>query len=425
MEYTEKDIKEGMKLRCVNTRGYHWWTVGKIYEVKSDNEGALYIASDDNERSHITGILMRLNNKNVCNAHLEIVEEEKEVKYTKNDIKEGMKLRCVDDGEFSFWTTGKVYVVCKNKQGDLYLSTDSKTTRDINDILHYLNNPINNYDVSLEIVKDEYTKFDIKEGMVLECTNTGGFTHWTKGKKYIVTRYFTGELVIKSDTDSIRKSDEIALYLNGIGMAQFKLVDKKEEEKEVRKEYVEVTELLYGDVEKGVSIGDVFEVSSTDSDGDVRVFLNDDYTNYLLTKVQFKYISEVDYFTKLSNKDKYIKVTQLLYDDHLQGIKVGDIYRVTKVFDNENVNISLSDSSQYLMARRQFEYVPKPDIKEPVEQCEPEKTTREKIEDKIKELRAASADLYEKAERVENQGFQLEQKANRLEKTLETLKEFE
>lgn len=350
MEYTEKDIKEGMKLRCVNTRGYHWWTVGKIYDVKSDNEGALYIASDDNERSHITGILMRLNNKNVFNAHLEIVEEEKEVKYTKNDI---------------------------------------------------------------------------KEGMVLECTNTGGFTHWTKGKKYIVTRYFTGELIMKSDTDTIRKSDEIALYLNGIGMAQFKLVDKKEEEKEVRKEYVEVTELLYGDVEKGVSIGDVFEVSSTDSDGDVRVFLNDDYTHYLLTKVQFKYISEVEYFTKLSNKDKYIKVTQLLYDDHLQGIKVGDIYRVNKVFDNGNVNISLSDSSQYLMAKRQFEYVPKPDIKAPVEQYEPEKTTREKIEDKIKELRAASADLYEKAERVENQGFQLEQKANRLEKTLETLKEFE
>lgn len=272
------------------------------------------------------------------------------MEYTEKDINEGMKLRCTDNGDFSFWTTGKVYVVYKNKQGDLYLSTDSKTTRDIDDILYYLNNPIDNYDVSLEIVKDEYTKFDIKEGMVLECTNTGGFTHWTKGKKYIVTRYFTGELIMKSDTDTIRKSDEIALYLNGIGMAQFKLVDKKEEEKEVRKEYVEVTELLYGDVEKGVSIGDVFEVSSTDSDGDVRVFLNDDYTNYLLTKVQFKYISEVDYFTKLSNKDKYIKVTQLLYDDHLQGIKVGDIYRVTKVFDNGNVNISLSDSSQYLMA---------------------------------------------------------------------------
>lgn len=43
MQYTEKDIKEGTKLRCTQDGGYQWWTKGGIYTVENkrifDNHG--------------------------------------------------------------------------------------------------------------------------------------------------------------------------------------------------------------------------------------------------------------------------------------------------------------------------------------------------------------------------------------------------
>lgn len=76
VKYTEKDIKEGMKLRCTDNNGYVRWTTGAVYEVKKNDEGVLYIEDVPNgQRSYIDGILARLNHNDDKSAIFEVVEE--------------------------------------------------------------------------------------------------------------------------------------------------------------------------------------------------------------------------------------------------------------------------------------------------------------------------------------------------------------
>lgn len=77
MEYTEKDLYKGMKLRCVSTIEPHWWNVGKQYEVEKSTDN-IFILKD--ETGYIWNrwlILDFLNGKAHCK--MEIVEEEKEM----------------------------------------------------------------------------------------------------------------------------------------------------------------------------------------------------------------------------------------------------------------------------------------------------------------------------------------------------------
>lgn len=80
--YTEKDIKEGMKLRCTDNNGYVRWTTGGVYEVKKTDEGVLYIEDVEGGcRSYIDAILFRLNH-NDESAIFEVIEE-KPVRFAK------------------------------------------------------------------------------------------------------------------------------------------------------------------------------------------------------------------------------------------------------------------------------------------------------------------------------------------------------
>lgn len=59
--------------------------------------------------------------------------------YNKNDIKDGMQLRCTDNGGWEHWTTGKVYNVFKNMMGLLVIQSDTYGQREVTDIVQYLN----------------------------------------------------------------------------------------------------------------------------------------------------------------------------------------------------------------------------------------------------------------------------------------------
>lgn len=82
MKYTENDIKEGMKLRCVSTIEPHWWNVGKQYEVEKRTDGVFILKDETGYIWNMWLILDFLNGKSHCK--MELVEEEKEVtKYAK------------------------------------------------------------------------------------------------------------------------------------------------------------------------------------------------------------------------------------------------------------------------------------------------------------------------------------------------------
>lgn len=150
MKYTKNDLYEGMKLRCISTMEPHWWNVGKQYEVEKSTDG-LFILKD--EKGYIWNrwlILDFLNGKAHCK--MEIVEEEKEMKYTEKDIKEGTKLRCTK-GRPSWWTVGKLYNVSLNDDGILQITDDNGHCAYPDYMLDCLNGKHN--PVSFEIVEEE------------------------------------------------------------------------------------------------------------------------------------------------------------------------------------------------------------------------------------------------------------------------------
>lgn len=77
MKYTEKDLYEGMKLRCTKARP-SWWTVGKLYNVSLNDDGILQIKDDNGHGANIHYMLDCLNG-NHNPVSFEIVEEEKEM----------------------------------------------------------------------------------------------------------------------------------------------------------------------------------------------------------------------------------------------------------------------------------------------------------------------------------------------------------
>lgn len=108
MNYTDKDIKVGMKLRCVSTTDPHLWNVGKQYEVEKSTVG-LFILKD--ETGYIWNewlILDFLNGKTYCK--MEIVEEEKEMtKYAKITKYAGL----IDTDKENGLEIGKEYEIVK------------------------------------------------------------------------------------------------------------------------------------------------------------------------------------------------------------------------------------------------------------------------------------------------------------------------
>lgn len=59
--------------------------------------------------------------------------------YNKKDIKDGMQLRCTDNGGWEHWTVGKNYTVFTNMMGLLVIQSDTGGQRNVTDIVHYLN----------------------------------------------------------------------------------------------------------------------------------------------------------------------------------------------------------------------------------------------------------------------------------------------
>lgn len=151
MQYTEKDLKEGTKLRCTHSKPAHW-TVGKVYELSSDNIGELSITDNDGSPAFKNYMLDCLNG-NHNPVSFEIVEEEKEMKYTEKDLYKCMKLRCIDDGLYDFWKEGAIYTVEENPYGGLIIKGEGdRSDRPTCDILNYLNGETL---VKMEIVEDE------------------------------------------------------------------------------------------------------------------------------------------------------------------------------------------------------------------------------------------------------------------------------
>ena len=132
------------------------------------------------------------------------------MKYTKKDLKEGMKLRVIDGAGFDFWEEGSVHEVIK-RNGTLIIDYDDtlgRVIRNSDDILSYLNLE---YPVKMEVVEEgimkstgeRLTEDNIKEGLKVVCVKNAFEPHkyFTVGKEYEVVRNKCGYLGIEDDDD--------------------------------------------------------------------------------------------------------------------------------------------------------------------------------------------------------------------------------
>lgn len=120
MRYTLEDLHAGMKLRCTDDKEFSHWTTGKIYELKEDPAGRMYIRDDNGGKVCDTSILARLNG-NTGNAEFEVVAKViKDTDYTEEDLEEGMLFHCKDDMSFPWWATGQTYEIYKGEKGILF-----------------------------------------------------------------------------------------------------------------------------------------------------------------------------------------------------------------------------------------------------------------------------------------------------------------
>ena len=130
------------------------------------------------------------------------------MKYTKKDLREGMKLRVIDDGCYSLWEVGSVHELIK-RDGKLIIEGDDnlgRTFRDECDILDYLNGEAR---VKMEVVEEgimkstgeRLTKSNIKEGMKVVCVKNTYEPHqyFTVGKEYEVVMDNCGDLGIEDN----------------------------------------------------------------------------------------------------------------------------------------------------------------------------------------------------------------------------------
>lgn len=117
MKYTEKDIKEGMKLRCTDNDNVGYWEVDRVYEVTHDKDLGLVIAGEG-ERSHRTVkyILGVLNGDS--KIKFEVVEE-KPVRFA--------KVTCVYPPDRGLIEVGHCYKVLKEfPEGRVRIYLNSK-----------------------------------------------------------------------------------------------------------------------------------------------------------------------------------------------------------------------------------------------------------------------------------------------------------
>lgn len=151
------------------------------------------------------------------------------MRYTLEDLHAGMKLRCTDSKNYSFWTTNKIYEVTKKESGSLCIFDDDGIESLDEDILVRLNGNTGNaeFEVVSKVMKDaDYTEEDLEEGMLLHCKDDMSFPWWATGQTYEIYKGEKGILFTKSGDGNQYCAKEIVARLNGSASGSFELLER-------------------------------------------------------------------------------------------------------------------------------------------------------------------------------------------------------
>lgn len=171
------------------------------------------------------------------------------MKYTKDDLYAGMKLRCTDNKGFSFWTKGRVYEVQEEESGGtLFIASEEGRKSYSDNIISRLSGDEHNaeFEVVAKVVKStDYTEEDLEEGMLFHCKNDMSFPWWVTGQTYEIYKDERGLLFTKAGDNNPYCAKEIVARLNGSASGSFELLErlnKTELEKKVEAKIRELKE---------------------------------------------------------------------------------------------------------------------------------------------------------------------------------------
>lgn len=120
---------------------------------------------------------------------------------------------------------------------------------------------------------------------------------------------------------------------------------------------------------------------------------------------------------------KYAKITKYdgLYADRMDGLEIGKEYKIISYDNhyNDDCRIYLNENHpNYYISEEQYELVEKPTFKTTID-------LKSSVQAKIDELKNEAEHLFKMRDRLEQQAINLNKKARKLNKLIETIKEFE
>lgn len=176
--------KKGMKLVRNDNEEYTFWKVGKAYEIQADDEGDLYVESDDQSR-----YFLKSWGEQWVNDNFDIKKDD-----NVTELQAGMTLLAHVAQyamEGSFFTEGKEYPVYEHQGGRLAISNDLGTAW-FSDELPQLAR------AGFTFTEKRSQQKKIVAGMVIVRTN-GLYSYLTEGKSYVVYETESGTPYIIDD----------------------------------------------------------------------------------------------------------------------------------------------------------------------------------------------------------------------------------
>ena len=371
--------------------------------------------------------------------------------YNKKDIKEGMQLRCTDNGGWEHWTVGKNYTVFKNMMGLLVIQSDTGGQRNVTDIVQYLNGVAK---AKFELLNEEdnknmYTVGDlvkINDDLRAGCEykvycNDDMETY--RGKKAVIVDVHTDKPLFENERTIYKLQD-----MNGETIEwsftddMFKITTNTNEPPFKVGDKVRV---LNNATLASKPDGNFYRTGDVDVVGYVECYKNSKGgrirlgTHGSANWIHFDMIELVEEEPETTETKKYARITKIISGTpDVDNLKVGEVYEVTE-FLRDGVRVKLdSKTTMYFLRSDQYELVDKPenlgyfkctagsmnDSKEDKEANKDINNVSDLLQAKIDELTTQAEHLFKKRDRLDEHAKNLNAKARRLEEVRDELNKF-
>lgn len=294
--------------------------------------------------------------------------------YNKNDIKEGMQLRCTDNGGWEHWTVGKNYTVFKNTMGLLVIQSDIGGQRNVTDIVQYLKGVAkakfellneednkNMYTVG-DLVKinddlqegceykmycnDEMESYRGKKAVIVDVEQYS--TVWDKDRTIYKLQDMNGETIEWSFTDDMFK------ITTNTNEPPFKVGDK--------------VRVLNNVTLASKADGNFYRTGDIDVVGYVECYKNSKGgrirlgTHGSANWIHFDMIELVEEEQETTEPKDYARITKIIAGTpDVDNLKVGEVYKITE-FLRDGVRVKLdSKTTMYFLRSDQYELTTEPE----------------------------------------------------------------